>query len=94
VFSVTPRPLFTPGKEPVHNVQEAGWAPGPIWTGAANLALTVIRSPDPPARSQSLYRLRYLVRLYSGGTRFEFRTGQGYPDIFIDVNLLRQISVF
>jgi hypothetical protein len=40
-------------------VQEAGWAPGPIWTGAENLASTGIRSPDRPARSQSLYQLRY-----------------------------------
>jgi hypothetical protein len=36
--SVTPRPLFTPGKDPGHIVQEAGWAPGPVWTGAENLA--------------------------------------------------------
>jgi len=28
--SVTPRPLFTPGKYPVLIVQEAGWAPGPV----------------------------------------------------------------
>jgi len=32
--SVTTRPLFTPGKDPVHIVQEAGWAPGPVSTGA------------------------------------------------------------
>ena len=57
--SVTHRPLFTPGKEPVPIVHEAGWAPGPVWTGAENLASTGIRSPDRPARSQSLYRLRY-----------------------------------
>ena len=57
--SVTPRPLFTPGKDPVPIVQEAGWAPGPVWTGAENLAATGIRSPDRPARSQSLYRLSY-----------------------------------
>jgi len=36
--SVTPRPLFTPGKDPVPIVQKAGWAPGPVWTGAENLA--------------------------------------------------------
>ena len=36
--SVTPRPLFTPGKDAVPIVQEAGWAPGPVWTGAENLA--------------------------------------------------------
>jgi hypothetical protein len=23
---------FTPGKDPVPIVQEAGWAPGPVWT--------------------------------------------------------------
>jgi len=44
--SVTPRPLFTPRKDPVPIVQEAGWAPGPVWTGAENLTPTGIRSPD------------------------------------------------
>ena len=34
VVSVTPRPLFTPGEESVPIVQDAGWAPGPVWTGA------------------------------------------------------------
>jgi len=48
-----------PGKDPVPIVQEAGWAPGPVWTGAENLAPTGIRSPVRPDRSQSLYRLRY-----------------------------------
>ena len=33
-------------------MQEAGLAPGPVWTGAENLTPTVIRSPDRPARSQ------------------------------------------
>jgi hypothetical protein len=56
---VTPRPFFTPGKDPVPIVQEAGWAPGPVWTGAKNLAPAGIWSPDRPARSQSLYRLSY-----------------------------------
>jgi hypothetical protein len=32
-----PRLLFIPGKDPVPIVQEAGWAPGPVWTGAENL---------------------------------------------------------
>ena len=57
--SVTPRPLFTPGKDPVPVVQEAGWAPGPVWTGAGNLASTGIRSLDRAARNQSLYQLSY-----------------------------------
>jgi hypothetical protein len=54
-----PRPLFSLGKHPVPIVQESGWAPRPVWTDAENLALTGIRSPDRPARSQSLHRLRY-----------------------------------
>jgi len=29
---------LTPGKDPVPIVQEAGWASGPVWTGAENLA--------------------------------------------------------
>jgi len=59
VVSVTLWPLFTPGKEEVPVVQEAGWTPGSIWTGGENLAPTGIRSPDRPAHSQSLYRLSY-----------------------------------
>jgi len=65
--SVTPRPLFTPRKDPVHIVQEAGWATGPVWTGAGNLAPTGIRSQDRPARSQSLYRLSYPVAFCAEG---------------------------
>jgi hypothetical protein len=49
---------FTLGKDPVPIVQEAGWAPGPVWIGAENLAPTGIRSPDRQTRSESLYRLR------------------------------------
>jgi hypothetical protein len=51
---------FTPGKDPVPIVQEAGWASEPVWIGAENLASTGIRSPDLPARSESLYQLRHL----------------------------------
>jgi len=36
-----------------------GWDPGPAWTGAENLAPTGILSPDRPAGSESLYRLRF-----------------------------------
>ena len=51
---LTPRPLLTLGKDPVPIVQEAGWAPGPVWTGAENLASTGIRSPDRQTSNQSL----------------------------------------
>ena len=48
-----------PRKDPEPIVQQTGWAPGPVWTGAENLAPTGIRSQDRPARNQSLYRLLY-----------------------------------
>ena len=50
MVSVTPRPHFTPRKDPVPIVQEAGWATGPVWTGGKSRP-TGIRSPDRPARS-------------------------------------------
>jgi len=56
----TPRPgQFTPGKNPVPIVKEAGWAPGPVWTGAENLAPTGIRYPDCPARPNITMRKFY-----------------------------------
>ena len=55
-----------PGKRPGTHLQEAGWALGPVWTGAENLTPTGIRSPDRPARNESQYRLSYpgLVMIY------------------------------
>jgi hypothetical protein len=32
--------VFTPGKDLAPIVREAGWAPGPVWTGVENLAPT------------------------------------------------------
>jgi len=58
VVSDTRRPLFTPGKDPVPIVQEAGSAPGPVWTGAENLTLIGIRSPDRPASRNTDYATR------------------------------------
>jgi len=58
VVNSTPRPHFTPGKDPVPILQEAGWAPGSVWTsGKSRLHRDSI--PDRPAPSQSLNRLSY-----------------------------------
>ena len=55
-----PRPgCFAPRKGPVPIVEGAGWVPGPVWMGMENLTPTRIRSPNRPARSESLYRLSY-----------------------------------
>ena len=35
--------------------RKAGWAPGPVWTGAGNLASTGIRSPCPWKLSESYF---------------------------------------
>ena len=58
MVSSTPRPHFTPGKDPVPIAQEAGWAPEPVWTGGKSRPHQD-SIPDRPARSQSLYRLSY-----------------------------------
>ena len=60
VVSSTPRPHFTPGKDPVPILQETGWAPGLGWTcGKSRPHRDSIA--DRPLRSQSLYRLSYPV---------------------------------
>ena len=55
---ITSPDLFTHSKDPVSIVQEAGWASGLVCMGMENLASTGIRSPNCPACSESLYRLR------------------------------------
>ena len=58
MVSSTPRPHFTLGKDTVPILQEAGWAPGPVWTGGKSRPHRD-SIPDRPARSQSLYQLSY-----------------------------------
>ena len=55
----TLRLLYPWARDTVPIAQEAGWAPGPVWTGAENLGPTGIRSPDRPNCTELLYRLRY-----------------------------------
>jgi len=54
---------FRSGNTTVPIVQEAGWAPGPVWTCAENLATTRIRSPDRQGRDNSLSRLTLLLHM-------------------------------
>ena len=51
---------LTPGKEPVPIVLEAGWAPGPVWTGAKNLAPPVFnpRTIQPVASRYTDWAIR------------------------------------
>jgi len=50
VVSSTPRPHFTPGTDRVPIFQEAGWAPGPVWTGGKSRPHWD-SIPDCPVRS-------------------------------------------
>ena len=50
VISSTPRPHFTLGIDPVPILQEAGWAPGPVWKGGKSRPRRD-SIPDRPARS-------------------------------------------
>jgi len=53
-----PRPgRFTPDKDSVSILRGAGWTPKPVCTNAEYLVSSEIRSPDLPARNESLYDL-------------------------------------
>ena len=56
-----------PGTKPGTRLQETAWLPGPVWTGAENLAPTGIRSPERPASSESLCWLSYRGPPYYSG---------------------------
>ena len=67
-INATPRPLYPRERDPVPITQEAGWAPGPVRTAPPPRPDRTwgrispppgIRFPDRPARSESLYRMRY-----------------------------------
>ena len=45
-----PGRTLLPGKDPVPIIQEAGWAPGPVWTDAKSRPHWDL-IPDHPARS-------------------------------------------
>ena len=86
----------------VPTVKEAGWAPGPAWTSAENLAPTGIPSPDRPSRSQSLYRLSYPVHVgivrvpvtnASHYSLLEVEKNRGYIGEWICSNLSVKYSV-
>jgi hypothetical protein len=45
--------LFTPGKDTVNIIQEAGWVPGPVWTGVENFIshrVSIPQTVEPVAR--------------------------------------------
>ena len=88
---------LTPEKEPVPIVQEAGWAPEPVWTGAENLAPNRDSIPKRPARSQSLYRLHYPAHhLSQRWTQYTpvSRYGTLYADAYSVITLKAGTSIW
>ena len=57
VVNATPRPLYPWERDPVPIVQEAGWAPGPVWTAWKNSPH--LDSIPGSAHSESLHPLIY-----------------------------------
>ena len=52
--------IHVPCRETLVSIlEDAGWAPRTVWTGAEKLAHAGIQSPDRPAHSESVYRLSY-----------------------------------
>ena len=54
VVNAKPRMLYPRERHLVPIVQEVGWAPKAVWKGAENVAVPGVRSPDRPARSESI----------------------------------------
>ena len=53
VVNATPRAALPWYRDPVPIVQNAGWAPESVWTGAEKIATTGIRSLDSPVRKRA-----------------------------------------
>ena len=65
MVSSTPRLQFTTGKDPGPILQEAGWAPGPVWTGEKSRRL-----------GPSLDRLSYRAHVNWCSSQLRSRTVQ------------------
>ena len=59
LVKATLRPLYFRDKDTVTTIQEAVSVSGPAWEGLKNLSPTGFRNSNGPARSQSLYLVRY-----------------------------------
>jgi hypothetical protein len=78
---VKPWPLYPQGRDPVPIVQEAGWTPGPVWTGAENLAPTVQPVASRYTDCAILAQLMDYTLCYLEITRQTVRQIMGEPNI-------------
>jgi len=79
VVSSTPRPQFTPGKEPVPIVQEAGWAPEPVWTGGKSRPYIYIYRVSQEEYARLRESVPY-VKVYRFNPKHLYPKLKGYGD--------------
>jgi len=90
--NATPRPLYPRERSGTHCI--GGWVgPRTVLDGCGKSRPTEIRSPDSPARSESLYQLRYSGPLYTytqyfiltGNFAYDLRTALQvhYPSVLL-----------
>ena len=72
MVSSTLRPHFTPGKDLVPILQEAGWAPGPVWTGGKS-------RPHRDSISDRLARSSVAIPTELPGPQFKYYNIMGPP---------------
>ena len=65
VVNATPRSLYAQERDPLPVIQEAGWAPGPVWKCAENLSPNEIQFPDRPAHSECIFK--WILQKCDGG---------------------------
>jgi len=70
------RPHFNPGKGPVPILQEAGWAPGTVWTGGKSgiqyrtVQPVVSRNTDWATQPTASYILLFIMKKYAWKYQF------------------------
>ena len=65
VVSSTLRPHFTPGKDPVPILQEAGWAPGPVWTSTTTSTTNTTTTTTNNNNNNNNSQIQALTSLYT-----------------------------
>ena len=94
VVSSTPWPLFTPREVPVSILQEAGWAPGLVWTGGKSrphrnsipdhqARSSVAISTEIPGLSLALYIYIKIYKIKNKSNIYEIYTVYIYIYLFI-----------
>jgi hypothetical protein len=84
-WSAPHRGRFTAGRNPVPNVPDAGWAPGPGWTCAKNLAL-----PEFDPQTVQPVASRYTVRAIPALIHNKLNTKRGEPTILTYYDAVQQ----